>query len=1181
MNILYYLEPQVEMNDALFRYGTLKSLLIPETLGLKKVCPDWTITVVINQKLKNKLDLDGVDYQHVNLVTLETKALEQHFGEDAHRNSLDLYRGQLSADRFASIQSFLTSSIACAPDIVMTYESMNGVLRSLFPDALHLNQMFGGFSRAPFPSFCCLDVCGLFEHSFLAQHHDDITIQDLNDDEKEVLRQWRRQMLHALSSYFPFKKDIERYKSKFSSLVLLATQVDGYFAFNACTDFVSTYDLIESVMMNTPKEVGVIVTEHHYGKGLTAKEKHQLQNAYVNVVFLDVGAVSFPSQCLMSYMDGLITVSSSLAYQALLWQKPLLCLGKSQVTPLATTDEHSKFIEQVQHHQACEQDALLYFIVSQYHLNYKFDVFDGQKYARILMDYWDLFQEKSSPVSYYAKRKNYQQVDFELKQSHQIWRLKQEAKQCTLPVDKDYLRMSLCEHNYVSFDLFDTLVERDFVEPYDLFLVTEKQVRTLIDNKNFDFVYFRRTAEADARRPTLGRFEIGLDDIYRHFQTLTNLDEKTCHKIQKMEVENEVRYVSPKSRMLEEYRLTHILNKTTAIISDIYLDEGVIRSILSACQIDGFDLLLLSSEEKSRKQNGTLYPTYLEKLKVIDDSVTASRCLHIGDNKLADGDMAKQHGLHCYTFPKAMENYRKSAIGEFMDPSLRTRSKLTSFLNGVIANRFYSAHWNYRDKRSVFHAHTFEYGYVVIGPLVAGFSQWLAKELKSDGIKQAYFLSRDGWLFKQSFETLSPNSPIESYYLYSSRRCAMVASIRNLTDIQEIASQSFNERPLNDFIESRFGVEWNDFLNKVAKRLHLKSTTIVSPKYRYADLMLFLSKISHVIIKHAKKEREAYLDYLDDMGFLEAVKRKEAAVIDIGYSGSMQFYLKKMLNIDQLPGYYFLTHLHALEGFEGDIFKGYLANYDDHRNGFRHPLNDHVFIFESALSSPEGSFIKFDGKGKQRQMVLLDAEAEQQRVSVLKDIHLGARAFFGDFYQKFVARGNTDLIPSVLSSALITRFSNAPKPKDVEMFLNFEVENVFGGGSVCLISDYSMTSFAQQAILPQQSIDLLVNHSKWKQGAKVYFNQNQQGQSLSTLTKSLGQKSETSATSVKASSGLSQANSQALRTRKLMQFSSNPYAYLQKSSNEKLNKISFLFNPDKKIGQYSSLIASTLAKKMA
>ncbi|WP_052437455.1 capsular polysaccharide export protein, LipB/KpsS family [Vibrio hyugaensis] len=1169
MNILYYLEPQVELGNSTFRFATLKSIIVPESKGLKEHDSNYNIKVVVSEDVYDMAIMEGVDFSHLDMIILDRKSIINVFSDDSYRNSINFYNGNYNQDVSDSFKCLLKGKLGdFEPDLTLTYESNNGLLKQLYPNSLHLNQMFGCFSRPPFPSFCVLDAEGIFGHSFLSKYIDSLVFNELSSDEEDVLKRFRRKVLHNLSKNFPFKKEIEVYKGKFDSLVLLATQIDGYFAFDACTDYQSQYEMAVDVLSKTPENTGVIVTEHGYSEQFNKEQREFIKNTYPNAIFLDKDIPS-SSQFLLPYVDGVLTVSSSIGYQSLLWQKPLLVLGDSQISPLSKIKSESEFYRLVDKHNTVNNDVVLYHLISQLHLNYKFDIFDGKSYSCILEELLFKHKQGKEGLELICIKKGPAQVEKELNNSFRGWALDKQIKESSVDIQPDYLKMALCTNKYVSFDLFDTLVERSVFEPYELFYVAEKKARKLLNNKNFDFVYFRRTAEADTRRPTGGKFEVTLDEIYETFSSLTGLSKLICDQIKEIEYQVELDNVKPKRRMIEEFNLTKLINYGTSIITDIYLTQDQIEGILSSCGITDHNILLVSAETRNRKHNGTIYPEYLELLTdEFGDDVKSNRCLHIGDNKTADGDMAKLNGLNCYTFPKATDNYRASAISELMGPSVRTRSLLTSHINGLIANRFYFPHWNYVDKKSAFHGHPFEYGYAAIGPLVTGFAQWLHEELTSDGIEVAYFLSRDGWLFKQAYEQLYPQSNIKVEYLYSSRRAAMVASISSLDDINEIASQSFSERSLEDFIVSRFGLEWSEQLESEAKKFGLNKKSIVSPKFRFASLLKYLESIQDVILSSAKSERESYLDYLDERGFIQDTKDNKAAVIDIGYSGSMQYYLKRMLQLESLPGYYFLTHLHAKSLFDGDIYKGYLANYDDHRNGFRHSLNDHVFIFESALSSPEGSLTKFTGKGSDRVMHLLDAEEEKKRVHLLNDIHIGARAFFSDWYKYFVSKGNTENIPAIVASSIISRYAEYPKAKDAEMFLNFEVENTFGGGSVSLVCDYTKFGVTKDKPLDKVLMDKLIAESKWKQGAKVLF---------SSFGKNEPQKNNHNTNKV-VKPALKVKSNQSRVATKLLKFSNDPYLYARASNNKKLKSMSFLFDYKKVHGRMVSKLSSSMVK---
>ncbi|HFM5067814.1 TPA: hypothetical protein ACG7OZ_005387, partial [Escherichia coli] len=210
--------------------------------------------------------------------------------------------------------------------------------------------------------------------------------------------------------------------------------------------------------------------------------------------------------------------------------------------------------------------------------------------------------------------------------------------------------------------------------------------------------------------------------------------------------------------------------------------------------------------------------------------------------------------------------------------------------------------------------------------------------------------------------------------------------------------------------------------------------------------------------------------------------------VDIGYSGSMQYYLKKILQCPCVNGFYFLTHHHSRDYFSNDHFEGFLQNLDDHKIAYRHGLNDHVFIFEAALSSPEGSLIKMEGKGQEREMIFLEAEEEIVRKNALLGTHRGVMDFVHDIKTRFGSYFKYIEFSPILSSQLILNFANNPNGIDAGMFASHEVENVFGGGSVCLISPLLDCYKDSNGTINPKIIDELLKASKWKRGASAYYN---------------------------------------------------------------------------------------------
>lgn len=1087
-SILYYLEPSVELNDALFRYASLKSVLLPEIKSLIDAKHSLSIKIIVGQSVYNELIKDGIDFSFVDICVFDSGLLSRVV-TNSYQSSMSWYQEDFDKKNALLMAKFIKKILPddFNPDVIISYESPVPFMQVAFPKAIIMNAMFGAFSRAPFSTMMTLDPIGLFGKSYQSVFADIISSAKINHAEKELLRKFRRNVMKSLATTLPLKSYVEEIISKFDSVILLACQIDKYFAFDGCSQGVNQFEMVEHTLKNTPINIGVLVTEHGYRRQISEDQVYYLKNNYANFIYYDGKEIGGVSQYILPYIDGVVTVSSSIAYQAALWKKPLYVMGQSQINCLAYSANYKTFCSKVLRQEQSSKDAELYFILAHLNIDYRSEVFaNGSKYLEIIERICESYKNSNGGFETFKYRKSLTEMEEMLIGSYRGWLLKKDAEQYKSMISPDHLRISMSECKVISFDLFDTLAERDFAEPHELFLYIEPAVRSYLNNKNFLFHYFRRQAENDTRRPTRGEFEVTLDQIYATFAELTGLSSERIEYIKNLEIEAEVALVHPKKKMIKEYNFASILMERRSVITDIYLNEEVIVRILNKIRVNNYSSLWVSAETKTRKHNGTLYPDYIDWVnKSLKMEVPTSRMLHVGDNQTADGDMAKKYGMRTYVFPKALDNFKRTKLGsEVLLPAHRLGGVSPSIMIGMFANKFYSATWNKTNPDSLFSADSYQYGYMALGPLVLGFVQWLYHRAKLHGLKHLYFLARDGWVLKKAYDQLYgdvADAP-KSYYLYCSRRAVMAPSIMSEDCIYELACQSFNARSIESFLDSRYGVTWSDLDPAITKAHGYKSQDIVSPYYEQVKLHRFLKAISPVIMEKAKTERDYYIDYLNSLDFVEHAKNKDAAVVDIGYSGSMQMYLKKMLGLETLAGYYYLTHHHSRDVFRGDIFEGYLQNLDDHKVGFRHPLNDHIFIFESALSSPEGSLLSIKGLGKNRVMNFLDAEEEERRKYLVNSIHRGADDFSRDFCNRFKDYRHDYEISPLLSSAIIFKFAGQPTGKDASMFSNFEVENLFGGGSVCLVAEPP-----KNVKLDQTVINRLIDQSKWKPGARAYY----------------------------------------------------------------------------------------------
>ncbi|MGN1044791.1 MAG: hypothetical protein ACI4Q9_02390, partial [Candidatus Methanomethylophilaceae archaeon] len=151
-------------------------------------------------------------------------------------------------------------------------------------------------------------------------------------------------------------------------------------------------------------------------------------------------------------------------------------------------------------------------------------------------------------------------------------------------------------YDWVSVDIFDTLLIRPYVEPKDLFLHMEKA---------FDapgFCRERMDAERRNRDPENG--EVTFDRIYE------DIGPEYSH-LKSKELEFESRSVVPK--VMRETFSKLVSEKNVILLSDMYLPTDFIRELLERNGIVGFRDILISGDVGVNKHHGKLFTYAMER----------------------------------------------------------------------------------------------------------------------------------------------------------------------------------------------------------------------------------------------------------------------------------------------------------------------------------------------------------------------------------------------------------------------------------------------------------------------------------------------------------------------------------------------------------------------------------------
>lgn len=458
-------------------------------------------------------------------------------------------------------------------------------------------------------------------------------------------------------------------------------------------------------------------------------------------------------------------------------------------------------------------------------------------------------------------------------------------------------------YDVVSFDVFDTLVKRDVDSPTTVFEVVEQLVAGA-----GGFVELRIRAEAEAR-VAAGEREVTLDEIYRRFGELAeSMRLPAIDVLKEAELEAEMLLMEPNLPMLEFFNRLMADNKRVIIISDIYLPRDFVADLLKKCGYSGWECLYVSSECGFRKREGGLFRYALDDLGLV-----ASQVIHFGDSPIEDFRMPRKNGMGAMRVP----TYRDSLQHEGDAAPVCLSDQISRSLANNCAES---------------HGLGFErFGYEVLGPILTGFCQWLAQDLRKRRIDTVFFLSRDGYLVKRAFEELGYDKEFNCRYLYVSRQSLRTCALAGSGWRNNVALHISNgdSRPTVNVVLDNLGLD-----PKSCEEACLEAGVRPDERIALDDMKTdirfgrLLDLLQQRIDENSREQLGIFGRYLRRSGF-----EGDVAVVDIGWRGTMQNHLNEICAkagiAANIQGYYIgLRFAAGLDKRQGYLFSADHNVYD-------------------------------------------------------------------------------------------------------------------------------------------------------------------------------------------------------------------------------------------------------------
>lgn len=255
-------------------------------------------------------------------------------------------------------------------DIIIAFSPVP-YFKEIFPNASIFYYEFGMFSRPPYPVTFFLDPVGPGGYSYIKKFNSQIFKNlEISAYEEKLFQTFLDEAKKIVLKDNPFSKKIEKLRHKYKKIILLPLQFNNFYLYDLEIDYKSQFEYLEDVLIKTSKldDVGILVTQHPGAKVLSTENIKYFEENYSNFIFLkDSLNYSSVSQLIIPFVDAIITVSSSIGYHVLLWEKKLIALGKNYFKIFSDSnnlDEVEKIFEVP--YKKEKRKKLLYWIITNY-----------------------------------------------------------------------------------------------------------------------------------------------------------------------------------------------------------------------------------------------------------------------------------------------------------------------------------------------------------------------------------------------------------------------------------------------------------------------------------------------------------------------------------------------------------------------------------------------------------------------------------------------------------------------------------------------------------------------------------------------------------------------------------------------------------------------------------------------
>ncbi len=480
-------------------------------------------------------------------------------------------------------------------------------------------------------------------------------------------------------------------------------------------------------------------------------------------------------------------------------------------------------------------------------------------------------------------------------------------------------------YDVVSFDVFDTLICRSVINPADVFKIVEAKafLSDIISKPCYDD---RIQAEMQSYREFGDRATI--DNFYQILNRDFGYTLSQCNWLKEAEFNTELEVVYPRRDMHSVVNELINSGKRVVLCSDMYLSSEQIRRLLVKCGYPENLELWVSCEKGLSKSSGKIWG---ELLGYLPDN---TNFIHVGDNEWSDFKTLKVINKDALLIEKGLDSFRNSQmygyLAEYMTDDINCTLVMGYLINVACFNSPFENRYSEENVEAIWMGYAF-----------ACFMNLLTEQ-KDDSM--LLFVTREGYLLKPMYERYCRSLNIEpqkNALFYASRAASIAATIASERDLQDTFSFSY-EGTLGQYLKHRLNYE-------ISTENPAYNQKIILPEDS-KKVMQLLKPEMEKIFAGSDKQKEAYLKYIESIRDGECRKLK---VVDVGYNGTIQYALSKILGEDVYGIYMFLN-----QRILKDIIRYNSQSLSITSDGKSHPILENLLFMEAVMQVPFGQLQK-------------------------------------------------------------------------------------------------------------------------------------------------------------------------------------------------------------------------------